>query len=635
MKVAALSLVGLIAAVATPVNAKPPPDAYPGAGASFAESGPSTYLVPLLPGADDAQGRQGFVRVINRSDEAGHVRIDAYDETGHHGRVFLAMRANETAHFNSQDLEEGNPSKRLAKGVGPGEGFWRLQVWAELNLEVLSYIRTEDGFLTSMHDVAPRAGNALQVPIFNPGSNINQVSRLRLINLGDAESTVVIRGTDDAGDSPGSAVEVSVPAGTARAWRADELESGRGVDGALGDGEGKWRLRVEPEGPVVAMSLLESPTGHLTNLSTGAVDPVPDNRNPDCWHHILPYFPTGADAHGRQGFLRLANVSSTRKWLRIDVYDRPRGVLGHPEIQLEPGRTLNLNADDLAMGSPDKGVTEGVGPGTGVWHLVVVTCGDVEDVEDVAVSGYVRTREGFLTAMHNTAPSADGRHHVAIFNPGSNTNQVSRLFVHNPNDEPNEVRIRGVDGLGKPSSSSFEASVSAWQVKEFTAAQLEGGTEGADGALGDGSAKWQLAVEADLPIRVMSVLESAPTGIVTNLSTVSGRGAGIVRSVAENAGSNQPIGRPLPLEEPDGGATFRLEGEDAEKFEIDAESGQLSTREGVVYDHETQRFHWLTLVVEDADGGETRIGVRVDVLQVLELPGQPLPPTATSVRLRA
>ena len=55
---------------------------------------------------------------------------------------------------------------------------------------------------------------------------------------------------------------------------AHELESGDGdgIAGALGDGTGKWELRVvvegEAAGDVMVMSLLESPTGHLTNLST-------------------------------------------------------------------------------------------------------------------------------------------------------------------------------------------------------------------------------------------------------------------------------------------------------------------------------------------------------------------------------
>ena len=62
---------------------------------------------------------------------------------------------------------------------------------------------------------------------------------------------------------------VTVPAGMALDLSATDLEAGaEGVDGVLGDGTGKWRLRVTSEKPVAAMSLLASPTGHLTNLST-------------------------------------------------------------------------------------------------------------------------------------------------------------------------------------------------------------------------------------------------------------------------------------------------------------------------------------------------------------------------------
>ena len=40
------------------------------------------------------------------------------------------------------------------------------------------------------------------------------------------------------------------------------------MDGALGDGVGKWSLDVNADNPIHVLSLLESPTGHLTNLST-------------------------------------------------------------------------------------------------------------------------------------------------------------------------------------------------------------------------------------------------------------------------------------------------------------------------------------------------------------------------------
>ena len=70
----------------------------------------------------------------------------------------LAIGADETKHFNSDDLEGGNPGKGLAGATGSGEGDWRLALTSGLDIEVLGYIRTEDGFLTAMHDVAPAGG---------------------------------------------------------------------------------------------------------------------------------------------------------------------------------------------------------------------------------------------------------------------------------------------------------------------------------------------------------------------------------------------------------------------------------------------------------------------------------------------
>ena len=134
---------------------------------------------------------------------------------------------------------------------------------------MLSYIRTTDGFLTPMHDVAPVSGTRHRVAIFNPGSNTAQVSRLRLVNAGEEAAAVTIVGADDRGLSPGGEVLVTVPAGGTRTYTAQELEEGaEGLEGALGDGAGKWRLEVTSDVPIRVLSLLSSPTGHLTNLST-------------------------------------------------------------------------------------------------------------------------------------------------------------------------------------------------------------------------------------------------------------------------------------------------------------------------------------------------------------------------------
>ncbi|MDE0441584.1 MAG: metallophosphoesterase [Gammaproteobacteria bacterium] len=223
------------------------------------------HTVPMFPAASDALGRQGFVRVINHSREAGEVSIDAFDDTDRDYPVStLTLAANETKHFNSNDLEMGNEDKGLTDGTGAGEGDWRLVLASDLDIEVLAYIRTTtDGFLTAMHDTVPLQDNRHRVPTFNPGSNANQVSQLRLVNAGDAAAQVTIRGIDDLGERSAGTVTVSVAPGTSQTLTAQQLEA----DG-LGDGAGRWQLIVESDQPVIVMSLLSSPTGHLTNLST-------------------------------------------------------------------------------------------------------------------------------------------------------------------------------------------------------------------------------------------------------------------------------------------------------------------------------------------------------------------------------
>ena len=228
-----------------------------------------THVVPLFPSASDPHGRQGFVRVVNRSAAAGDVTISADDDSDvDYEAITLALGAGETAHFNSDDLELGNAQKGLTGSTGSGTGDWYLELTSDLDLEVLVYVRTPDGLLTTMHDLAPKSDGDHWIAIFNPASNTNQVSALRLVNPGSEDADVTITGIDDSGSSPGSAVVVTVAARASRTITAAELESGGDrLTGTLGNGTGKWRLRVSSDAAVLAMSLMINPTGHLTNLS--------------------------------------------------------------------------------------------------------------------------------------------------------------------------------------------------------------------------------------------------------------------------------------------------------------------------------------------------------------------------------
>ena len=106
------------------------------------------------------------------------------------------------------------------------------------------------------------------MPTFNPGSNRNQVSKLRIVNTAAAQTTVDIVGVDDGGVESDE-VRVVVQADAAVTLTAQELEAGpHGAANGLGDGSGKWQLYVTADQRIVVQSLLESVSGHLTNLST-------------------------------------------------------------------------------------------------------------------------------------------------------------------------------------------------------------------------------------------------------------------------------------------------------------------------------------------------------------------------------
>ena len=224
-------------------------------------------LVPLFP-AHTEGGRHGFVRVVNLSDRSGDVDIVAVDDNGNRFETTtLSLGALEAVQFNSGDLENGNAAKSLSQGIGLGQGDWRLELRSELKVLVLGYIRTPDGFVAPMSAVAqPYRGGHL-VPMFNPGHNITQRSLLRIGNLGDADAEVTISGVDDEGMDSWE-IKMRIGGFAATTLDAADLEAGAaGFDGYLGRGVGKWRLLVSSSEPIFVMSLLETPAGHLVNLS--------------------------------------------------------------------------------------------------------------------------------------------------------------------------------------------------------------------------------------------------------------------------------------------------------------------------------------------------------------------------------
>ena len=465
--------------------------------------------VPLFPSTSDPR-REGFVRITNLGFESTEIPIRATDDSGNtQDHLSLVVGAGETVHFNSRDLEFGNSSKGLNGSVGTGVGDWRLDFGrvTGAQVDVLGYIRTEDGFLTAIHDLVPRRGLSHAVAIFNPGSNQNQVSQLRLINPSPTAAQVTVEGIDDKGVASSGMVSLSLPPGGARTISARQLERGdSGLRGALGDGAGKWRLKISSNRRIQAMSLLETPAGHMTNLST-----VPWRASDD--EFFVSLFPSASDELRRQGFVRVINRSGDSGDVQIEVADDSGRRYEPLSLSIDAEEAVHFNSDDLELGNPSKGLSAGVGPGVGDWRLRLRSTS-----LDIDVLAYIRTEDGFLTAMHDVLPHAHWRYQrVATFNPGSNQNQVSSLRLINPDWQSSSgasVAIAGIDDNGAL-MGEMSLTVFPREAQTVTAEQLEH-------YLGDGAGKWRLSVLSDRPIRAMSLL-SSPTGHLTNLSTAPNR----------------------------------------------------------------------------------------------------------------
>ena len=479
---------------------------------------------------------EGFARVINHSDEAGTVRIVAVDDAGtEYGPIELSLETKATAHIDSSDIEEGNPRKGLSGGLGPGEGDWRLRLESGLDIEVLSYIRTGDGFVAAMHEVVPPQDRRHHIRFFNPGSNASQGSRLRLINPDEDEVEVTIEGRDAEGEpSPEGAVRLTLAPGEARALTAQALESGGdGLDGRLGDGAGKWQLFVSADAPIDVMNLLKSRTGHLANLSAPGLRALGEGRR----QVELPLF-MPASGSARKGFARLLNHSEAAGAVRIYGIDDAGTWSGPVALSLEAGAAAQFNAVDLEAGSPEKGLSGALGAGVGSWRLRLYSELDVEAL------AYVRTADGFVAPMHERVRESALRYHVAFFNPASNASQVSRLRLINPGEDEVEVTIAARDDAGEPApGGEVRLALAPGEAREVGARALESGGEGLVGRLGDGAGKWQLFVSADAPIDVMNLLKSR-TGHLANLSGSSQAG------VVSEGGIDEAVALRIVMEVP-------------------------------------------------------------------------------------
>ena len=486
--------------------------------------------IPLLVNAPapTALDRWGVMRLVNHA-EAGEAWLYARrDDDVRPVAVVVGERS--VAWVDARGIAEGERGERVYGELPVDDAS--LEVYSSTDIKAYAYVRTADGFLTSVHDTASEGADGRHaVPFFNPAGDMGQ-SLLRVINVGKADANVSIVGIDDTGAS-GGPVTLVVPVGAATVIDASALEGGADrLSGSLGDGTGMWRLELSSDEKIAVVSLLENPTGHLTNVSTSAEDLV------------VPLFPSTSHPN-RRGRVRIVNrgLATTVEILGVD----DAGTMSRSvTVGVQAGHAFDFSSEDFERGNAAKGLPRGVGAGHGEWRLRLSSAGDVQ------VSAYVETDDGFVSSVHASVPAetepplrcpwwldvcvspadADGRFYtVAPFEPMTASNVASSVRLVNDDDERATVVIWGVDRrLFRASRFYSGALLPGWlgwvrlelapgTARNLTARELQNGREGLTGSLSGGEGPWELYVwSSSERVMVVNLLEDE-SGHMTNLSS--------------------------------------------------------------------------------------------------------------------
>ena len=499
--------------------------------------------VAFLPAASREPAQRGILRLANRDSRPTIVSITAFDDTGRRfGPVALPLEAGHTEELSSSDIEQGNPIKRLPRGIGTGQDDWRLVLQSSAELDALAYAESAQGLRTPLRNIAPSPDELRHVPLFPAADGL-----LRLSNPGAEAVEARIRARDDAGRV--SEVRASLPPGTSRWLAASALESGQGVSGALGDGTGDWRLAIHAPATVQALALSSS-AGELGNLhpmrwrSSAPAPPLegrhsafpsanrrsPASCAPDGAQgkaECLPSSPSVASrgqpvsedaqtawlpaATPGEALLRIANRSPSSGTATLhQAGGTPQEPLA---LRLDANAAVTLTASDLELGNAAKGLAQGFGTTSGNRRVTIRSQLELDFLS------YVRSPSGTVSATHDTAPRAAPNRHVVAMFPAGAGDAEGRLRLTNRSDAPATVHIKGVDDEGRASQPAT-LTLPASATQTLTSAQLAWGAPELDGWPGAGRGHWRLSIWSNAPLEVAGLL-ATPAGELANISATS------------------------------------------------------------------------------------------------------------------
>ena len=227
-------------------------------------------------------------------------------------------------------------------------------------------------------------------------------------------------------------------------------------------------------------------------------------------------FLVAASATPPWGLVRVLNRSDESGTVDVVAIDDSGERSGPVTLSLGAGAVGAFTSHDLEEGAAHRGLSAGVGDGTGHWRL------ELDTDLDIIARAYVRSLEGSVSRIDTTVAAIDDddgyRYDVRFFNPGTNTVKPSALRLVNPGDAAADVIIGALDDQGDAApEGEVTVSVAAGTAVVLSAQALEQGGEGFHGRLGDGAGKWRLTVRSEHFLHVQSLVRGSG-GYLASLS---------------------------------------------------------------------------------------------------------------------
>ena len=259
--------------------------------------------------------------------------------------------------------------------------------------------------------------------------------------------------------------------------------------------------------------------GHRPTANALAIEEtnqVSSPRPADLKHHVT-FLPA---APGACAFVRVVNRDARSGEVSIVAIDDAGQQFGPVQLAIRSLEAVHVDVDDLQYGNAAKGLAQGVGlPTEGDWRL------ELASSLDIRAAAFSCSVDGLLASLNGRVAKRDGVRKLALFTVATGSGAGSLLRLVNPGDEAATATIRGVDDDGAASAGEVRATIPPRGAKTLHADDLRSGGGALDGALGDGSGNWRLAVSANRPIHVAH-LQPVPSGLENASSELAWRHAG-------------------------------------------------------------------------------------------------------------